>query len=124
MYVESMPSFLSTPTALLHDLLPSSRPCRCLSDVYAALRKILFTDSSIAGEAAALAMGLVAMGSASESAVSELLSYGETHTRSSAQIAGNVVVGVCEGVRTNGRINKYQSCQSSCSWKRGFLPVF
>ncbi|POY76348.1 hypothetical protein BMF94_0545 [Rhodotorula taiwanensis] len=44
-------------------------------ELYDELRNILFTDSAVAGEAAAYAMGLVMLGTASEKALDEMLQY-------------------------------------------------
>lgn len=48
---------------------------RTLAELYDELRNILFTDSAVAGEAAAYAMGLVMLGTASEKALDEMLQY-------------------------------------------------
>eukprot|EP00158_Paraphelidium_tribonemae_P008041 Partr_v1_DN28445_c2_g2_i1_m41566 putative 26S proteasome len=44
-------------------------------EIYEAIKTILFTDSAVAGEAAGIAMGLVMLGSGSQSAIDELLQY-------------------------------------------------
>jgi len=51
--------------------------CMATADegVYEELKQTLFTDTAVAGEAAAYAIGLVMVGSASEKAISELLAY-------------------------------------------------
>ncbi|KAI9293978.1 26S proteasome regulatory complex, non-ATPase subcomplex, Rpn2/Psmd1 subunit [Neoconidiobolus thromboides FSU 785] len=46
-------------------------------EFYGELKKILFTDSAVAGEAAGVAMGLVKLGTGSESAVEEMLRYAQ-----------------------------------------------
>lgn len=45
------------------------------TDIYEEIRTSLFQDNATAGEAAGYAMGLVMLGSASERAVEEMLSY-------------------------------------------------
>lgn len=45
------------------------------SEVYAKLREVVYTDSAVSGQAAGLAMGLVMLGSRSETAESEMLQY-------------------------------------------------
>ncbi|PFH37778.1 Proteasome/cyclosome repeat-containing protein [Besnoitia besnoiti] len=47
------------------------------TEVYEALKQVLFLDSAVAGEAAALAVGLLLLGSANAAAVSELLAYAQ-----------------------------------------------
>lgn len=51
--------------------------CMATADesVYEELKQTLYTDTAVAGEAAAYAIGLVMVGSASEKAISELLAY-------------------------------------------------
>lgn len=44
-------------------------------DIYEDIRTALFQDNATAGEAAGYAMGLVMLGSASEKALEEMLSY-------------------------------------------------
>nr|XP_019007714.1 26S proteasome regulatory subunit N2 [Kwoniella pini CBS 10737]OCF46495.1 26S proteasome regulatory subunit N2 [Kwoniella pini CBS 10737] len=44
-------------------------------DIYDQIRTVLFTDNATAGEAAGYAMGLVMLGTASEKALDEMLSY-------------------------------------------------
>jgi 26S proteasome regulatory subunit N2 len=44
-------------------------------DTYEELKQTLFTDTAVAGEAAAYAIGLLMVGSASEKAITELLTY-------------------------------------------------
>ncbi|KAJ9062712.1 proteasome regulatory particle base subunit [Entomophthora muscae] len=44
---------------------------------YEELKKVLFTDSAIAGEAAGIAMGLVKLGTASQPAIDEMLRYAQ-----------------------------------------------
>ncbi|CBZ52697.1 Proteasome/cyclosome repeat family protein,related [Neospora caninum Liverpool] len=47
------------------------------SEVYEALKQVLFLDSAVAGEAAALGAGLLLLGSANAPAVAELLAYAQ-----------------------------------------------
>eukprot|EP00928_Gymnodinium_smaydae_P054803 TRINITY_DN3850_c0_g1_i4.p1 TRINITY_DN3850_c0_g1~~TRINITY_DN3850_c0_g1_i4.p1 ORF type:complete len:1088 (-),score=297.05 TRINITY_DN3850_c0_g1_i4:206-3379(-) len=51
--------------------------CMATADegIYEELKQTLYTDTAVAGEAAAYAIGLVMVGSASEKAISELLAY-------------------------------------------------
>lgn len=46
-------------------------------EVFEALKGVLFLDSAVAGEAAALAVGLLLLGSSRASAVDELLAYAQ-----------------------------------------------
>eukprot|EP00040_Diaphanoeca_grandis_P025378 m.140491 g.140491 ORF g.140491 m.140491 type:complete len:971 (-) comp30121_c0_seq1:127-3039(-) len=50
------------------------------TDVYTALRDILFRDGAVAGEAAALSMGLVMLGSGDETALDEMIQYARETT--------------------------------------------
>merc|ERR1719502_2554719 len=43
--------------------------------IYEELKQTLYTDTAVAGEAAAYAIGLVMMGTASDKAIGELLAY-------------------------------------------------
>eukprot|EP01114_Cavostelium_apophysatum_P007838 TRINITY_DN2003_c0_g1_i1.p1 TRINITY_DN2003_c0_g1~~TRINITY_DN2003_c0_g1_i1.p1 ORF type:complete len:963 (-),score=285.53 TRINITY_DN2003_c0_g1_i1:59-2947(-) len=61
-------------------------------EVYEALSKILFMDSAVAGEAAGLAMGLVAMGTASERAIEEMLTY--AHETQHEKIIRGLAIGM------------------------------
>ncbi|KEP66105.1 UNVERIFIED_CONTAM: Proteasome/cyclosome repeat-containing protein [Hammondia hammondi] len=47
------------------------------SEVYEALKQVLFLDSAVAGEAAALGVGLLLLGSSNAAAVDELLAYAQ-----------------------------------------------
>jgi 26S proteasome regulatory subunit N2 len=44
-------------------------------DVYRELKNVLYSDSAVAGEAAALGMGLVRLGTAHEDSISEMITY-------------------------------------------------
>jgi 26S proteasome regulatory subunit N2 len=44
-------------------------------EIYEELKSVLFSDSAVAGEAAGLAMGLVMLGTASKTAIEEMLQY-------------------------------------------------
>lgn len=61
-------------------------------NTYDALRDVLFQDSSVAGEAAAYAMGLVMLGSASEKALDEMLQY--AHETQHEKIIRGLSVGI------------------------------
>ncbi|KWU45030.1 26S proteasome regulatory complex, non-ATPase subcomplex, Rpn2/Psmd1 subunit, partial [Rhodotorula sp. JG-1b] len=60
-------------------------------ELYDELRNILFTDSAVAGEAAAYAMGLVMLGTASEKALDEMLQY--AHETQHEKIIRGLAVG-------------------------------
>lgn len=62
-----------------------------LTELYDELRNILFTDSAVAGEAAAYAMGLVMLGTASEKALDEMLQY--AHETQHEKIIRGLAVG-------------------------------
>lgn len=61
-------------------------------DIYGKLRTILYSDSAIAGEGTGLAMGLVMLGSASETAVSEMLQY--AHETQHEKIIRSLALGI------------------------------
>lgn len=61
------------------------------AELYDELRNILFTDSAVAGEAAAYAMGLVMLGTASEKALDEMLQY--AHETQHEKIIRGLAVG-------------------------------
>ena len=62
-----------------------------LTELYDELRNILFTDSAVAGEAAAYSMGLVMLGTASEKALDEMLQY--AHETQHEKIIRGLAVG-------------------------------
>lgn len=47
-----------------------------MPEIHSTLRDILFADSAVSGEAAAIAMGMLALGSGSIDVASELLNTG------------------------------------------------
>lgn len=61
-------------------------------EVYGYLRDVLFQDSSVAGEAAGYAMGLVMLGSASPKALDEMIQY--AHETQHEKIIRGLAVGV------------------------------
>lgn len=61
-------------------------------EIYEKLRNILFSDSAIAGEGTGLAMGLVMLGSASETAVQEMLQY--AHDTQHEKIIRSLAMGI------------------------------
>lgn len=61
-------------------------------DIYEKLRTVLYSDSAIAGEATGLAMGLVMLGSASETSVSEMLQY--AHETQHEKIIRSLALGI------------------------------
>jgi 26S proteasome regulatory subunit N2 len=62
------------------------------TEIYEELRNILFSDSAIAGEGTGLAMGLVMVGSNSESAQAEMLQY--AHDTQHEKIIRSLAVGI------------------------------
>lgn len=62
------------------------------SDAYEDLKEILFTDSAVASEAAAYAMGLVMLGSGQQKATDEMLSY--AHETQHEKIIRGLAIGV------------------------------
>ncbi|KAG9126952.1 proteasome regulatory particle base subunit, partial [Ceratobasidium sp. 392] len=63
-----------------------------MSNAYEDLKEILFTDSAVASEAAAYAMGLVMLGSGSTKATDEMLSY--AHETQHEKIIRGLAIGV------------------------------
>jgi 26S proteasome regulatory subunit N2 len=63
-----------------------------LTEIYDALRDVLFNDSAIAGEAAGYAMGLVMLGSGSAKALDEMVQY--AHETQHEKIIRGLAVGV------------------------------
>jgi len=61
-------------------------------ELYEELKGVLFNDSAVAGEAAALAMGLVMLGSGSPKALEEMLGY--AHDTSHEKIIRGLAVGI------------------------------
>ncbi|CAO3644071.1 unnamed protein product [Cunninghamella echinulata] len=61
-------------------------------DIYNELKNVLFSDSAVAGEAAGLAMGLIMLGTASETAVEEMLQY--AHETQHEKIIRGLAVGI------------------------------
>lgn len=61
-------------------------------DIYEKLRTVLYSDSAIAGEATGLAMGLVMLGSASETSVNEMLQY--AHETQHEKIIRSLALGI------------------------------
>lgn len=61
-------------------------------EVYEELKNILFADSAIAGEGAGLAMGLVMLGSANETALTEMLQY--AHDTQHEKIIRSLAMGI------------------------------
>jgi 26S proteasome regulatory subunit N2 len=62
------------------------------AEVYEELKAILFTDSAVAGEAAGLAMGLVMLGTASKTAIEEMLQY--AHETQHEKIIRGLAIGI------------------------------
>ncbi|OLY80768.1 26S proteasome non-ATPase regulatory subunit 1-like protein [Smittium mucronatum] len=52
----------------------------CRSDLYDSLRSVLYTDSAVAGEAAGVAMGLLMIGSGTDSVIDDMLTYARETT--------------------------------------------
>lgn len=61
-------------------------------EVYEELRNVLYTDSAVAGEASGYAMGLVMLGTASEKAVEEMLTY--AHETQHEKIIRGLAIGL------------------------------
>ncbi len=61
-------------------------------DAYEELRNVLFQDSSVAGEAAGYAMGLVMLGSGSEKATEEMMQY--AHETQHEKIIRGLAIGM------------------------------
>jgi len=61
-------------------------------DLYEELKGVLFNDSAVAGEAAALAMGLLMLGSASPKAIEEMLGY--AHDTAHEKIIRGLAIGI------------------------------
>lgn len=63
-----------------------------LADLYEALRDTLFQDSSVAGEASGYAMGLVMLGSGSQTALDEMIQY--AHETQHEKIIRGLAIGI------------------------------
>jgi 26S proteasome regulatory subunit N2 len=63
-----------------------------LIEAYDELKEVLFTDSAIASEAAAYAMGLVMLGSGQQKATEEMLAY--AHETQHEKIIRGLAIGV------------------------------
>lgn len=61
-------------------------------DVYDELRNVLYTDSAVAGEACGYAMGLIMLGTGSERAVEEMLTY--AHETQHEKIIRGLAIGL------------------------------
>ncbi|CAO3613493.1 unnamed protein product [Cunninghamella blakesleeana] len=61
-------------------------------EIYNEIKNVLFGDSAVAGEAAGLAMGLIMLGTASETAVEEMLQY--AHETQHEKIIRGLAVGI------------------------------
>lgn len=64
----------------------------CRVELYEALRDTLFQDSSVAGEASGYAMGLVMLGSGSQTALDEMLQY--AHETQHEKIIRGLAIGI------------------------------
>ena len=63
-----------------------------LIEAYDELKEVLFTDSAIASEAAAYAMGLVMLGSGQQKATEEMLAY--AHETQHEKIIRGLAIGI------------------------------
>eukprot|EP01103_Thecamoeba_quadrilineata_P009829 TRINITY_DN1999_c0_g6_i1.p1 TRINITY_DN1999_c0_g6~~TRINITY_DN1999_c0_g6_i1.p1 ORF type:complete len:976 (-),score=173.29 TRINITY_DN1999_c0_g6_i1:35-2962(-) len=61
-------------------------------DIYTSIRAIMYSDSAVAGEAAGLSMGLVMLGTASASALDEMLNY--AHQTQHEKIIRGLAMGI------------------------------
>jgi 26S proteasome regulatory subunit N2 len=62
------------------------------TEIYESLKTILYNDNAVAGEAAGLAMGLVMLGTGSDSAIDEMLQY--AHDTQHEKIIRGISLGI------------------------------
>ncbi|QLL32355.1 hypothetical protein HG536_0C05240 [Torulaspora globosa] len=80
-------------------------------EVYESLKEVLYNDSAVSGEAAAMGMGLTMLGTGNESAVHDMLTYAQETQH------GNITRGLAVGLSliSYGRQEKADSLISSMS---------
>ena len=62
------------------------------SEIYEVLKTVMYTDNAVAGEASGIAMGLVMLGSASQEALSDMLTY--AHETQHEKIIRGLAIGI------------------------------
>ncbi|OMJ10946.1 26S proteasome non-ATPase regulatory subunit 1-like protein [Smittium culicis] len=83
----------------------------CRSDLYDSLRSVLYSDSAIAGEAAGISMGLLMVGSGTDSVIDDMLQYARetTHEKIIRGLALGISLAVF-GIRDDAEILIKELC--------------